>query len=136
MSEVRYDLTPTPKPRMVASDKWRKRPSVLRYFAFKDAVRNAIKDVPATFAIIFYIPMPESWAKSKKALRCGTHHVQKPDIDNLIKALLDSLYEEDSSIHTIAATKVWSNEPGIGICDIREFLSHIDKNGHERQELS
>ena len=38
-----YDITPCPKPRQTQSDKWKKRPPVLRYRAFADEVRLKIK---------------------------------------------------------------------------------------------
>lgn len=37
---ISYPLTPVPKPRMTKSDAWRKRPCVMRYWAFKDKVRE------------------------------------------------------------------------------------------------
>lgn len=36
---MRYPITPVPKPRQVHSDKWMKRPPVLRYRAFCDECR-------------------------------------------------------------------------------------------------
>ena len=37
-------------------------------------------------------------------------HRQKPDIDNLIKALLDALYADDSHVWKITAEKRWHYE--------------------------
>ncbi|HHE6457291.1 TPA: RusA family crossover junction endodeoxyribonuclease, partial [Proteus mirabilis] len=31
-----FNIEPVPKPRMTQADKWKKRPPVLKYFAFKD----------------------------------------------------------------------------------------------------
>ena len=36
-------------------------------------------------------------------------HQQRPDVDNLVKGVMDSLFQEDSHIHTIEAKKVWSD---------------------------
>lgn len=38
-----YNITPIPKPRMTRSDKWKKRPAVVRYFEYKDKIRAAGK---------------------------------------------------------------------------------------------
>ena len=65
--------------------------------------------------ITFYIPMPKSWAKKKKRLMLGEPHRQKPDLDNLIKALGDALYGDDSYIASIKASKEWSYDGGISI---------------------
>lgn len=34
-----FNIEPVPKPRMTQADKWKKRPPVLKYFAFKDEVK-------------------------------------------------------------------------------------------------
>ena len=59
-------------------------------------------------SITFGMPMPNSWSKKKKLEMDGQPHTQRPDIDNLAKALFDALYEDDSGIHTVALKKVWS----------------------------
>ena len=40
-------------------------------------------------------------------------HQQRPDIDNLLKGLMDALLEEDSHIHTVYARKIWSEQGAI-----------------------
>ena len=65
--------------------------------------------------ITFYLPMPKSWTKSKKKEMLGNPHRQKPDLDNLIKALGDALHGDDSHIASIAARKVWATRGGISI---------------------
>ena len=106
------DITPVPKPRQTRADKWKKRPSVLRYRAFADEVRYKILDKDMNGkAITFGMPMPKSWSKKKRIDMDGKPHTQRPDIDNLAKALFDALYalyEDDSCIHTVALKKVWS----------------------------
>ena len=51
----------------------------------------------------------------------GDFHNQKPDIDNLIKAVLDALMAEDCRVHTVFARKFWAEEGGIVILDSQEF---------------
>ena len=65
--------------------------------------------------MVFEIPMAESWSKKKKELHVGKPHTQKPDCDNIIKGIQDSLKIEDSSIHTVFAAKFWSYEGRIRI---------------------
>lgn len=103
-----YNITPVAKPRQTRSDVWKKRPCVMRYRAFADRVRAAgIKIENGGSHIIFVLPMPKSWSKKKKRETTGRAHQQVPDSDNLLKALLDSLFKNDSHIWDIRVTKVW-----------------------------
>ena len=59
----------------------------------------------------FYIPMPESWSKKKKESMCGKPHQNKPDLDNILKFIMDTLLPEgDQNVHTIVAKKLWDYE--------------------------
>lgn len=103
-----YHIKPCPSPRQNRSDKWKKRPAVLRYRAFRDEIRlNKVHINPFGDHIIFYIPMPKSWSYKKKLEMEGKPHRQKPDLDNLLKALLDAVFEEDCMIWDIHTTKYW-----------------------------
>ena len=103
-----YPITPCPKPRMTQADKWKKRPPVMRYRAFADEVRlRGVTVDESRSQVIFTIPMPKSWSKRKKLEHDGEPHRQKPDIDNLAKALLDALFEDDSHIWRFSAEKRW-----------------------------
>lgn len=77
--------------------------------------------------IIFYIPVPKTWKKYKKDEMHMKLHQSKPDIDNLVKAVFDSLFSEDKYIADFRATKRWVNkEDGwIEFCiDLPEFPSN------------
>lgn len=104
----RYLITPMGKPRMTARDKWKQRPPVMRYRAFCDEVRlHDIQVPPADSHITYIIPMPKSWSQKKRALMDGKPHQQKPDVDNLTKALLDALFDDDSHIWDVRTSKLW-----------------------------
>ena len=101
---------------MTQRDKWAKRPAVLRYRAFADEVRARGVQVPYFGAIItFGIPMPRSWSSKKKTAMLSAPHQQKPDIDNLLKALLDAVHKDDSGIWQITACKRWAENGFIKI---------------------
>lgn len=105
-----YDIEPVPKPRMTQRDGWQRRPAVLRYRAFKDEVRlKRVALNPDGCMVEFLLPMPKSWSHKRRAQMSGQPHTQKPDLDNLVKALADACYTDDSAIHTIAARKVWAD---------------------------
>ena len=102
---------------MTQADSWKKRPIVLRYWEYKDDIKNwALQNnfnLGNEIYCIFLIPMPKSWSTKKKADMLGKHHQQRPDIDNLLKGLMDALLEEDSHIHSVYAKKVWSDKGAI-----------------------
>lgn len=111
-----YNITPVPKPRMTRGDKWKKRPAVLRYWAFKDEVRLKKLIFPESGTkIIFHMPMPISWSETKKIYHVQSAHKQKPDLDNLIKGLGDAVHAEDKAIWNFQATKLWAYEGAIEI---------------------
>ena len=62
---------------------------------------------PIGASITFFIPVPVSWSKKKKALHHGRFHQSKPDIDNLQKAFLDSLMAEDKQVAHLEVQKRW-----------------------------
>lgn len=105
------DVTPVGKPRMTQRDKWAKRPAVVRYYAYCDELRQKYKgELPERLQLVFLMPMPASWSTKKKAQMLGEPHQQKPDIDNLCKAVMDALAKDDSYIHTIHANKLWADK--------------------------
>ena len=106
---MEHYIVPVPKPRMTRADRWRKRPSVLRYFEYKDKVKLLEIAVPENGAtVVFHMPMPKSWSKKKRAEMDGKPHQQKPDVDNLGKALLDAVYCDDACVWDIRFIKLWS----------------------------
>ena len=111
-----YSITPTSKPRQTQRDKWAKRPSVMRYRAFADSCREEGVVIPKSGChVTFYMPMPASWSQKKRANHFRRPHQQRPDIDNLLKSLLDAVHKDDSGVWDIRATKVWNDRGQIVI---------------------
>lgn len=116
---MRYPITPVPKPRQTQSDRWNKRPRVLRYRAFADECRARKVVVPECGAhITFVLPMPASWSNKKRDTMDGQPHQVKPDKDNLEKALLDAIYGDDSVVWDSRVTKIWGESGAIIIKDM------------------
>lgn len=78
--------------------------------------------------IIFYIPVPKSWTKSKKQSMHLKLHQSKPDIDNMIKGVFDSLFSEDKYIADFRATKKWINQENGYIEFVEYFPEHPSKD--------
>ena len=68
--------------------------------------------------IKFHMPIAKSWSKKKKAENLGKQHTQRPDLDNLVKLVKDSLQgfiTDDCIISKMEAEKVWSETGSIDI---------------------
>lgn len=103
-----YQIIPVPAPRQVGRDAYNPSPPVIRYRAYRDELRLRRVQVPTPFYHgIFVMPMPPSWASSKRTASHGQPHTQKPDRDNLEKALLDSCFEDDAHVWNGQTTKLW-----------------------------
>ena len=107
------------KPRMTRADTWKKRPVIMRYWAYKDKLKEAAekaKYVPGEkLDIMFSLEMPVSWSKVRKTAMLNQPHKNKPDIDNLCKAFMDCLLADDSHVWHLNATKYWGFENEIFI---------------------
>lgn len=115
--DYEFNLIPIGKPRMTQRDKWLNppRPEVLKYRLSRHAIQDyAIMEGFVLGEILegtFIMPMPKSWSKKKQKLMDGKPHLNKPDLDNIIKFVQDSLKPEgDQMIHTIVANKIWGEE--------------------------
>lgn len=102
-------VAPMGAPRMTQRDRWKQRPVVIRYRKLSDAIRAGTQKLILGHHVKleFVFAMPKSWSKKDRAEHDGQPHQQKPDIDNAVKAVLDALYVDDSTVHTITAKKTW-----------------------------
>lgn len=102
---------PIGKPRQTRSDRWKQRPCVVRYRSWADQARLAAFGHPSkkltltgptTLRVVAYLEAP------KKRHRVGPHTV-KPDIDNIEKAVMDALFENDQMVYRSSVEKVWAD---------------------------
>lgn len=113
-----YAVDPVGKPRMSQRDRWKRRPVVERYWAFRDQVRlMGIQVPPAGAHVTFVIPMPRSWSKRRRAEMAWQPHQQTPDADNLLKGLLDAVYDNDAGVWDARVTKVWGEQGMVIVSD-------------------
>jgi Holliday junction resolvase RusA-like endonuclease len=83
-------------------------------------------ETPISVYLYFRLPIPQSYSKkATEACLSGFRHTKRPDLDNLIKTVLDGMngviYKDDSQITCLHCTKVYSNVPGVNIL-IKEDL--------------
>lgn len=71
---------------------------------------------PVMVEVEALFPMPTSWSKRDRAERDGTYCENKPDLDNIIKAVLDSLnsvaWTDDKTVAILVAQKRWTAGEG------------------------
>ena len=112
-------LVPVGKPRMTKRDQWLKRPSVVKYRIFADALRQCMQGVDLSdvwcMSLTFYMPFPKSYSQKKRDSLSGKVHREKSDLDNCVKATLDALIEEDKGVAGILAWKYWDDGKGARI---------------------
>jgi len=86
---------------------------LIKYNEYKVALSALAKKqrfvLPDSGSIIrFFIPMPKSWRRKEREANVNKLHRKKPDLDNLLKAMLDSLFIEDKTVsHLGEVSKYW-----------------------------
>lgn len=100
-----------------------KNPRTHNYGRYRDELRILARGwtLPADrLYILFEIPMPASWSNKKRLAHFGTPHRQRPDTENLLKAVVDTLYEgNDAQLSDEHGAKVWSD---VGYVHVYEDL--------------
>lgn len=117
---ITLNIEPIGKPRMTRKDRWAKRKCVVNYHQWRDNVRLSVsRHVPQRVlsglievSWIAFLPIPKSWSNKKKRAMAGKPHRAKPDRDNIDKALLDALLNEDSGIAAGTLLKYWDDGNG------------------------
>lgn len=119
INKIRFvlDVAPCSAPRMSQSDKWKRRPIVTKYFAFKDELRLKCGlvgyDLEEVLDIAFVVEMPKSWSKKKRSEMLYERHLQRPDRDNFLKAFQDAFLGDDGFVADGRTLKIWGNKAEI-----------------------
>lgn len=107
-------MAPVPYRRMNYKGKWTENNKA--YHKYMQAIQwDAKKEgfIPSgCMEIMFFLPIPKSWSKKKKKEMVDTPHRQTPDLDNLVKGVLDALFYKsggDQHVYAIRAEKYWAD---------------------------
>ena len=81
---------------------------------------------PVMVTIYCYFALPPSWSRKRKAEMLHQPHAQLPDLDNLVKSVLDgvnntqyssppatNIWIDDKQVAAVAATKHWAEESSV-----------------------
>jgi Holliday junction resolvase RusA-like endonuclease len=112
--------TPIGKPRQTRRDVWAKRPCVMRYREWADRARECAAAVgmkcPAwrveSVNVVAYFVTPAS----RPEIPYNSHYRQKPDGDNILKAVCDALWTDDAGLGDLRVARRWTDsEPCVMI---------------------
>lgn len=118
--------------------------SAIRYLNYKNFIKwqakqqgkgKVFEKEPLDVHIKFIMPVPESWSRKKQAAAYGRYHMKKPDTDNLVKGVFDSLnkivWKDDNQVAKLSAVKVYGECPGIEV-----MIKGLSEDGHEADKDS
>ncbi|PTI48427.1 RusA family crossover junction endodeoxyribonuclease [Staphylococcus succinus] len=123
----------SPRPRFRSVGKYVHTYMPDKYMNHKDFIKEQLPklmiDEPIKLTIEFHFPLLKSWSKKKHVAMVGKYKRTKPDIDNLIKTVLDAanghLWNDDNQIVEIRSFKKYAEEPKI--------IMHLDIEGDSYQ---
>ena len=125
MMTIRIQVTPKSKdrPRQGRNGRFYTPHKTVQY---EQIISLAVQGIRVTGAVsltvVFEMPMPKSWSKAKKVRMNGTPHLQTPDTDNLLKAVMDGMrcvWSDDRTVYQVSGTKLWAYDPQV-IITIKE----------------
>lgn len=130
MSEARFTVPGKPvakqRPRMTLTGRVYTPSETTRYerlvaaSASAQGVRPMVGPVRVSMEIRF--PIPASWTKARKIHADGAPHSQRPDLDNIAKAVLDGLngvaWHDDAQVACVSAEKRWDAACGEGMVTV------------------
>lgn len=114
-----FEVDMLAKPRMTRRDKWMKRKCVMNYRALKDELtllaRRDKFELPEKYLAVVILKMPKSWTNKRKEEMNSEPHRQKPDADNILKAINDIFLGDDSSVWDCRIQKRWGRKGSLTI---------------------
>lgn len=134
MNQYHVAIKPMGAVRMTNRGKFVKGPAQ-KYLAYKDEIKlqvmqqlkgKSLLTDHIEVNITFYMPIPQSWSKKKQEAAVLKPHKSKPDIDNLIKGLFDSLnglvWKDDNLVSKVTATKLYGPSAEGIMFQVREIV--------------
>lgn len=83
----------------------------------QEQMPKLLTDKNLKVSLYFYFEPPKSWSKKRKLIAIGTYKRTKPDVDNLIKTVLDAannhVWQDDNQVVHIDSYKMYAEESKI-----------------------
>lgn len=97
---------------------------------YEDKIKRIVKQMrvqqisgPVSVEITAEFPIPKNWTKARRDAAEGEPHLCVPDLDNVVKCVLDGLNKsairDDAQVHTITARKIRTSTCGQGKTTVR-----------------
>lgn len=91
----------------------------------QEQMPKLLTDKNLKVSLYFYFEPPKSWSKKRKLIAIGTYKRTKPDVDNLIKTVLDAannhVWQDDNQVVHIDSYKMYAEESKIVM-----FIKEVD----------
>lgn len=80
--------------------------------------------------VTFYFGIPKSWSKSKREKAHGMPHTSVPDIDNILKSVMDGMsqcWQDDRQVYSVVGMKIYGTMEGtmVEVETFNEFLKRM-----------
>lgn len=73
-------------------------------------------DGPLSLTVHVRVQIPQSWSEKKRRAALGCHTTSKPDLDNIVKLIGDSLngiaWADDKQVAAVWMTRRYAETPG------------------------
>lgn len=82
------------------------------YEAQRAQLRAAFGSVPdglVHLSVSVVRQMPASWSRAERARQRGAYARPKPDIDNILGAVMDALFQDDDRVVSVFGEKKWGD---------------------------
>jgi Holliday junction resolvase RusA-like endonuclease len=111
MKSIELNITPMGAVRTTQAGKYCDS-NYLKYKKYKNALylllrSKGVSECPKELIIDFVMPFFDSYSDKKKAKLLNFPHMQKPDLDNLVKGFMDCFGKDDSGVYMIQTRKYW-----------------------------
>lgn len=88
-------------------------------------------EAPVCVNMVFHMPMPKSWSQKRREEQLGKPMTSKPDVDNLMKWILDVLngiaYHDDRYVTSGYFEKKWGYEGKVQISIQEQEMSLLEE---------
>ena len=88
------------------------------YVDWKAQIGLLVGTIPDQLGVRFRFELPASWSRSKQLAMIWQPHVVRPDLDNLVGALMDACKAKDQTIHQVVMSKVYAPTTGFDVWDV------------------